>query len=86
MGLDLLPWTVRALAGMFLSGSPSGISLKFQNIAPWIFTKLVSVRVKELREKGVKIFAYLDNWIIWESNPQRCRAALLKDRTVIAKC
>ena len=55
------------------------------NIAPRIFTKLVSVLIKELRGKGVKIFAYLDDWILWESSPQRCRAALEKVRCVIQK-
>ena len=25
--------------------------------------------------KGVKIFAYLNDWLIWESDPHRCRAA-----------
>ena len=55
------------------------------NIAPRIFTKLVSVLIKELRGKGVKIFAYLDDWILWESSPQRCRAALEKVRSVIQK-
>ena len=55
------------------------------NIAPRIFTKLVTVLIKELRAKGVKIFAYLDDWLIWESSPHRCRAALQKVLRVIEK-
>ena len=46
------------------------------NITPRIFTKL--------RTKGIKIFDYLDDWIIWESSPHRCRAGLLKVRSVTA--
>jgi len=34
------------------------------NIAPRIFTKLCSVIIKELRLKGIKILAYLDDWIV----------------------
>ena len=40
------------------------------NITPRIFTKLMLLLIKELRGKGVKIFVYLDNWILWESSPQ----------------
>jgi len=42
------------------------------NIAPRIFTKLCSVIIKELRLKGIKIFAYLDNCIIWTPSFRQC--------------
>ena len=54
------------------------------NIAPRIFTKLISVLIKEFRGKGFKIFAYLNDWIIWELDPQRCKAALQKVRNMIS--
>ena len=55
------------------------------NIAPRIFTKLVSVLIKELRGKGVRVFAYLDDWILWDTSASRCQAALEKARKVISK-
>jgi len=34
------------------------------NIIPRIFTKLCLVIIRELRLKGIKVFAYLDDWIV----------------------
>lgn len=42
------------------------------NIAPKVFTKLCSVRIKELHLKGIKIFANLDDWIVWASSCEHC--------------
>ena len=55
------------------------------NIAPRIFTKLCSVIVKELRLKGIKIFAYLDYWIIWALSYKQCLQALVMVCKVIEK-
>jgi len=46
------------------------------NIAPRVFTKLCSIIIKELRLKGIKIFAYLDDWIIWAPFHWQCLKAL----------
>lgn len=45
------------------------------NIAPWVFNKLCSVIIKELCQKGIKIFAYLDDWILWALSPFLCHQA-----------
>jgi len=55
------------------------------NIAPRIFTKLCSVIIKELRIRGILIFAYLDDWIIWAPSFKLCLQALETCCKVIQK-
>jgi len=43
------------------------------------------VIVKELRIKGIKIFAYLDDWMIWASSYKQCLQALETTCKVIEK-
>lgn len=38
------------------------------NIAPRIFTMLCSVIGKELRQKGMKTFAYMDDRVVWAAS------------------
>ena len=42
--------------------------------APRIFTKLVSVVVQYLRQQGVQIWTYLDDWILTHQNPNQLLA------------
>jgi len=46
------------------------------NIAPQIFIKLCTVIIKELCLRGIKIFAYLDDWLVWASFLFLCCEAL----------
>jgi len=55
------------------------------NIAPSVFTKLCSVNIKELRIKGIKLFAYLDDWIVWAPSYKLCIQALKTVCMVIQK-
>ncbi|EJW90688.1 protein containing RNA-directed DNA polymerase (reverse transcriptase) domain protein, partial [gut metagenome] len=55
------------------------------NIAPRVFTKLCSVIIKELRIRGILIFAYLDDWIIWTPSYKLCLQALETVCKVIQK-
>jgi len=55
------------------------------NIAPRVFMKLCSVIIKELRVKGIMIFAYLDDWIIWAPSCILCLQALQTVCRVIQK-
>ena len=41
------------------------------NIAPRIFTKLVTVVVKHLRERNICVAAYLDDWLVWAPSEQQ---------------
>ena len=38
--------------------------------APRVFTRLVSAVAAFLRERGIRVFCYLDDWLIVASNPQ----------------
>lgn len=38
--------------------------------APRLFTRLVSAVAAFLRERGIRVFCYLDDWLIVASNPQ----------------
>jgi len=55
------------------------------NIALRVFTKLCSVIIKELRIKGIKIFAYLDDWVVWAPPDKQCLRDLLTVCRVIEK-
>ena len=48
------------------------------NIAPRAFTKLADVVVQALRDRGISIAAYLDDWIIWAQGPEECLLATKK--------
>ena len=71
----------RDLFRKFLAFQVENWAYRFQaipfrlNIDPRAFTKLMAV-LKELRGKGVQIFAYLNDWLIWESEPHRWWVAL----------
>ena len=42
------------------------------NIVPKVFTKLAAKVVKELRNWGIQVAAYLDDWIVWASSAEEC--------------
>ena len=42
--------------------------------APWLFTMVMTVVKKMLHEQCVKIFMYLDDWLIVAATPQLCTA------------
>ncbi|XP_064111508.1 uncharacterized protein LOC135219001 [Macrobrachium nipponense] len=44
-------------------------------IAPRVFTKLAEAVVQELRSQGILVVAYLDNWLIWEMDKDKCMKA-----------
>ena len=46
------------------------------NIAPLVFTSVLKVLIQKLRIANINILAYLDDLILWESNPQRCEQAV----------
>ena len=45
------------------------------NIAPRIFTKLCAVLVRMLKERGVEVFAYLDDWLVVTESESESRVA-----------
>ena len=49
---------------------PFGLS-----IAPRIFTKLCAVLVRRLKERGVEVYAYLDDWLVVAESEKESRAA-----------
>ena len=51
---------------------PFGLSL-----APWIFTRIVRELCSYLRGKGVRLRAYLDDWLILASSQEQCAAHTL---------
>ena len=42
------------------------------NIAPRIFTKLTRPIIEELRQKGVRVIVYLDDWLVWADSVEQC--------------
>ncbi|XP_074640019.1 uncharacterized protein LOC141911049 [Tubulanus polymorphus] len=44
--------------------------------APWVFTKLVKSVQKVLQSRGVRLFVYLDDWLIVANSAQECREAM----------
>ena len=44
------------------------------NIAPKVFTKLITVIVSSLRSEGILVAAYLDDWLVWAESKQLCKA------------
>ena len=48
------------------------------NIAPRAFTKLADVVVQALRDQGISVAAYLDDWIIWAPSVEECLEATRK--------
>ena len=55
------------------------------NIAPRIFTKLGKAVLKELRLKGIRVLAYLDDWLIWGESKEECERATKIVLKVLAK-
>ena len=45
-------------------------------LAPYVFTKLTAIVVKQLRLEGINIVVYLDDWLVWSSSPAQCETAL----------
>jgi hypothetical protein len=43
------------------------------SLSPWIFTMVVRFLVKVARARGIRIFTYLDDWLILASSSQVCR-------------
>lgn len=57
---------------------PFGFSL-----VPRVFTKIIKVLATKLAEKGVKIFMYLDNWMVAApSQPQATKDPSLTIQTI----
>ena len=42
--------------------------------APWLFTKVVREFVMELRDRGVRLRAYLDDWAVLSQSEDTCRS------------
>ena len=55
------------------------------NIAPRIFTKLCAVLVGRLKERGVEVFAYLDDWLVVATSEKESRAATARVTRLLAK-
>ena len=47
------------------------------NIAPRVFTKLVNIIITTLRQQGVNVVAYLDDWLVWGMSPEECALAVM---------
>jgi hypothetical protein len=41
------------------------------NVSAWIFTKIASVAVSRLHQKGIAVSAYIDDWVIHNTDPNR---------------
>ncbi|KAK7097025.1 hypothetical protein V1264_004064 [Littorina saxatilis] len=52
-----------------LKALPFGLSL-----APWIFTMVVRQLCSLVRQQGVRLRAYLDNWLILNQDREACSA------------
>ena len=55
------------------------------NVAPRVFTKLCAVLVKDLRERGILVFAYLDDWLVVAKSIQEAKTATNKVLSTLAK-
>ncbi|XP_074655633.1 uncharacterized protein LOC141909147 [Tubulanus polymorphus] len=51
--------------------------------APWVYTKLVKRVQKHLQSKGVRIFCYLDDWLVVANSKAECKEALDKTLALI---
>ena len=45
------------------------------NIAPRVFMKLTDAVIQVLRQRGLQVAAYLDDWIIWAPSREACLEA-----------
>ena len=52
---------------------PFGLSL-----APWVFTRVVRVFLGSLRVQGIRIYAYLDDWLVLACRQMLCRNHILR--------
>src|SRR5690606_15941021 len=52
-------------------------------ISPWAFTKLVKVAVDMLRARGIRINAYVDDFLILGANPRECMQATIQTIEVL---
>ena len=50
------------------------------NIAPRVFTKLVNIIITTLRQQGINVIAYLDDWLVWGKSSEECALAVIKTR------
>ncbi|MEL7196639.1 MAG: reverse transcriptase domain-containing protein, partial [Bacteroidota bacterium] len=63
----------------YLGFSLDNITYRFKampfglNIAPRVFTKLGNIVVQFLRQKGIPVVAYLDDWLIWGNTLEDCQ-------------
>ncbi|MEL7079616.1 MAG: reverse transcriptase domain-containing protein, partial [Cyanobacteria bacterium J06582_2] len=55
------------------------------NIAPRMFTKLVNVVIKCLRQKNVLVVNYLDDWLVWGQTKVECEKAMKETLLEIEK-
>ena len=55
------------------------------NIAPRVFTKMCSIIISVLREKGVTLYGYLDDWLVIAPTEPACRKATQVTLETLAK-
>ena len=54
------------------------------NIAPRIFTKIMSAAINQLRLRGISVVAYLDDLLIWAPSPGQLRSDLMESVTFLS--
>ena len=65
----------------FLGFAIGGTKYRFRampfglNVAPRIFTKICRPILKELRQRGINLVVYLDDWLIWGRTEKECQEA-----------
>ena len=49
-----------------------------QSLAPWLFTRVVREFILHLRESGIRIHVYLDDWLVLASQNDLCASHVLR--------
>ena len=72
-----------------MGGGPNSFAFRAMpfglSIAPRIFTKLCAVLVRTLKERGVEVFAYLDDWLIIARTEKESRAVTARVTRLLTK-
>ena len=71
--LQEIPGFLSSKQKLQIQGMPFGL-----NITPRIFSNLTNVCITVLRENGVSVLAYLDDWLVWGRSRPECQRNVQK--------